>query len=1142
MRLEKGEIRLSASDLAAHGVCAYLTTLDLEVAHGQRRAPFRADPHLAALRERGAEHERAFLGHLRARGVEVFELPADAALAMAAQLTLDAMRRGFDAIAQATLLGERWQGRVDVLLRVERPSPRLGAWSYEPIDTKLARETKAATVLQLCLYAELLASMQGTPPERMSVVPPGVGFVPETYRTDEYLAYYRRVRESLERGVAGPTNTYPLPCAHCDICRWLPDCEARWQADDHLCVVAGMRRAAERELLVVPIPTTTALAAWGVPVTWRPERGARASYVALQDQARLQVASRGLIPPLHELLPVRAQEGLARLPEPARGDVFLDLEGDPFFGDGGLEYLFGLVHIGPNGGREYRARWGLDRSGERAAFEAVMDELVARWERVPQLHVYHFGHYEPAALKRLASRHGTREDELDALLRARRFVDLHKVMRQGVRAGVDSYSIKRLEALYAFQREAPLREAGRVRAAVEVMLELGRSQEITPDQRALVEAYNRDDCRSTSALRDWLEVRRSDALASGTEIPRPVPEGDGTAPERLTERLGRVRALAARLLEGVPEAAGERTPEQSACWLLAASLEFHRREDKVGWWDFFRLADLDESDRHDEPCAIAGLQWERRLELEGRQRLPVDRYTFPPQEVDGRSETAYLAKDRKLGKVEAIDVAAGWVEIKKRKETVDEHPASVFLHDRIDPRPKDESLERLAQWVVQNGWDAEGPFRAACDLLLATTGRGCDREGASLRRSGEDLVLAARRLGGELDGGVLPIQGPPGAGKTYTGARMVVELVRRGKKVGITALSHKVIRNLLNEIVNAASGEGVPIHCIVKVKEAEAAIPGAPVKETEENVAVRAALASHEAQVAAGTAWLWSREDMVGAVDVLFVDEAGQMALADALAVAPAARSVVLLGDPQQLEQPVQGTHPDGCDVAALSHVIGGEPTVAESRGLFLEHTWRLHPALCAFTSEQFYEGRLSSRPGLELQALHAPSPFDRCGLFYLPVDHQGSQNASVEEAEAIATLVEAWLTAGMEWTSRDGVRKTLSLEDVLIVAPYNAQLAVLKRRLPAGARIGTVDKFQGQQAPIVIYSMATSSPEEAPRGMEFLYSRNRLNVATSRAQCACVLVASPRLLLPDCRTPRQMRLANALCRFVEVANRVGPR
>jgi len=275
---------------------------------------------------------------------------------------------------------------------------------------------------------------------------------------------------------------------------------------------------------------------------------------------------------------------------------------------------------------------------------------------------------------------------------------------------------------------------------------------------------------------------------------------------------------------------------------------------------------------------------------------------------------------------------------------------------------------------------------------------------------------------------------------------------------------------------------------------------------------------------------------MANSVDVLFLDEAGQMSLANTLAIAQAATTLVLLGDPQQLDQPQRGVHPPGAEVSALGHLLNGRATIRGDQGLFLSETRRLHPDICAFTSEAFYDGRLFSRPENANQRLNSKGPIDGTGLRFAPVEHSANQNESPEEVERIAALIGHLLQNGATWTNKQNETFPLRPEDVLVVAPYNAQVAALAERLPAGTKVGTVDKFQGQEAPVVFYSMATSTPEDAPRGMEFLYSLNRLNVAVSRARCVAVLVASPALFKVECRTPRQIELANAFCRYLEMA------
>jgi uncharacterized protein len=403
---------------------------------------------------------------------------------------------------------------------------------------------------------------------------------------------------------------------------------------------------------------------------------------------------------------------------------------------------------------------------------------------------------------------------------------------------------------------------------------------------------------------------------------------------------------------------------------------------------------------------------------------------------------------------------------------------------------------------------------------------------------------AAVRLGLSLDGGTLAIQGPPGSGKTYTAAQMIVGLVRDGRRVGVTANSHKVIGNALDKIHEAAAKAGLP----VRIGQRHGQDEGPTSKHARplgSPAEARDALRGGEVDVLGGTAWLWSRADLQESVDVLFVDEAGQFSLANAIAVAPAGRSLVLLGDPQQLEQPLQGSHPPGAERSALGHVLGASAVIGEDLGLFLADTWRLHPDVCAFTSEVFYESRLTWQPSLANQALSGIPPAHGTGVRWLPVEHAGNATESVDEAVVITELVRRLIDGPARWTDREGETKPIGLEDIVIVAPYNAHVERIGRTL-AGAglitdRVGTVDKFQGQEAPISIYSMATSTPEEAPRGLEFLYSLNRLNVATSRARCVAVVVASPSLVRVACHTPRQMQLANALCRFVELAGGAPP-
>ena len=708
-----------------------------------------------------------------------------------------------------------------------------------------------------------------------------------------------------------------------------------------------------------------------------------------------------------------------------------------------------------------------------------MDWLTERWETHPDMHIYHFAPNEPSAMKRLMSRYATREDEVDRMLRAGLFVDLYRVVRGGIRAGVESYSTKELERFYGFQREVPLADANRALYAVTAPLELGDPGAIRDEDREAVESYNRDDCVSTYHLREWLEGIRTDLIDAGAEMDRPQP-GDGEASEALTERQLMTRELAERIAGDVPLSVEERTGEQHARWLLANMLDWHRREDKAAWWEYFRLSDCSLEDLLEERQALAQLEFAGAEG--GTARSPVHRYGFSVQETDLRgNEQLHMPGGEQIGTLVSIDSQGMTVDMKKRMAAAGIHPDAVFSHDHVNSDVLRDSLLRIGEDVADIGIGGDGPHRAARDLLLREPPR---LDGEPVRRGDETALGAALRVARRVDFGVLPVQGPPGSGKTYTGARMICELVAQGARVGITANSHRVIVNLLDEVMDAAEERGLDVRAVRKISGSPSDWPQHPrVTLATTNPQVFSELEG-PCRVAAGTAWLWARPEAVDSVDVLFVDEAAQVSLANALAMSHAGRSLALLGDPQQLDQPIQGMHPDGTDVSALGHLLGERQTIEEDRGLFLEQTWRLHPDICEFTSETFYESRLVPRAGQELQRVVSPGPVSGTGLGFLPVRHRGNRSFSDEEADRVAELVGGLVGGDSRWTDRDGDERTITLEDVLIIAPYNAQVFRIQDRLPE-ARVGTVDKFQGQEAPVVIYSMATSTPEDAPHGMD---------------------------------------------------------
>ncbi len=1137
-------MRRSASVLAAYSECAHLAWLDRRAALGLEPRPAAPDAAAELLFAHGREHERRRLEQYRADGIEVvtiedsYRQPEAAAAA-----TLAAMRGGAPVLYQGVLIDEGWWGIPDFLERVERPSA-LGAWSYEVVDAKLARRSKTTFLLQLGLYSALLAAAQGAEPERLHVEL-GTG-ERENFRVADFAAYFRRLRaRALVATSADHEPCYPGPVEFCGVCAWSARCESRREHDDHLSRVANIRGTQIRRLSAAGIDTLAALAA--LPEETRVPRMAPATLGVLRRQARLQRAQATTGTPSFEFLPPEPGRGFALLPAPSPGDVFFDMEGDPYV-EGGLEYLFGATAADDDGVPRYHAWWGHDRGDERRAFEDFIDFVVARRALDPAMRVYHYAPYEPTALKRLAGFHGTREAELDDLLRGGVLVDLYRVVRQGLCISQPSYSIKRLEVFYAGKREGGVTDAGQSIVAYERWMD-------DHDQSILdaIERYNEDDCDSTLKLRDWLLARRAEApvvearATTGGRSADVDAEPAVESPRAVSTRLRNEEkqrggeeavAIAARLLEGLdpdPAALGH---VERAQRLLAFLLEYHAREARPGWWAYFARRDMTDEELVEDPESIGGMTADPDHPPRPEKQSTVFTFRFPSQESKlSTGECIDPATGRSAGTVLAVETAERRLRLKRGKSLAAVPlPRAIGPTTPIDDEEKREAVRRFARDVEARGIAAAGRYRALRELLLRTAPRVAGVAPGAPLVAGEVTEVPAAAVVAGLDESTLFVQGPPGSGKTWLGARLIVGLLAAGKRVGVAAHSHRAIHNLLAAVEAVAEERGVSF---VGVKKSS----GGNEESLFKSALATPRITSRDVEkgdsldgcgLIAGTGWFFSRPELDSTLDVLFVDEAGQVALADAIAVGTAARNLVFLGDPHQLAQVAQGTHPDGAGVSVLQHLLGDDATVPPDRGLFLGTSWRMHPEVCGFISESFYDSRLHAAPHRERQRIDAPGVLAGAGVRFVPVEHAGNAQRAPEEAERIATLVAELLQGS--WTDVDGATHPMTPADIKVVTPYNAQAQELRERLPAGVAVGTVDKFQGQEAPVVFFSMATSSGEDLPRNLEFLFSRNRLNVAISRARALAVLVASPRLLDVACRTVEQMRLVNALCRFVERA------
>jgi len=1092
MHLDRGELVLSPTDLVNHLACPHLTSLDLRAARHEIEAPEAADESLQLLFRHGLEHEGAYLKRLEESGREVLEVPEDADVTVRAATTSEAMRAGVDVIYQATFLHEGERGHADFLLRAERPSD-LGDHSYDVADTKLARRMKVAALLQMAGYARHLERLQGQPPEWLIVVT-GDG-EERRFRSRDAAAFERRAFRRLRTAIEQGAETRPEPCAHCSQCRWAPRCGAEWEEGDHLSLVAFMRRDHRLALEAAGIRTVTDLAA--AEPSALPRSIGEPSRVRLCAQARLQIAERETGVPGYELLEPAEGLGLLRLPERSDGDVYLDFEGDPYEAEGnGREYLAGLFDRDGN----YGTYWAHSVKEERDLTKDLLADLVGRLDADPHMHIYHYAPYERAALARLTQRHGVGEADFDRLLRAEALVDLYAVVRQGLRISKPSYSIKKLEAFYWGEERHGEDGGGNGGGGGGVADALGSvvAYERWLDEGddailAEIEKYNRDDVRSTCDLHTWLEERRAELESCHGPQPRPaVPSGQPS--ERTNE------------LETAEEALVEELHSRGHP-LLAGLVGWHRREAKAQWWDFFRLAALTDEELVDDAAAIGRLgEPECERVLPPPARSTARRYPFPPQDTKLRAHESAVDVDtgKGVGEILALDPTAGWIELKIASNREPPHLRGLGPPGPPDTTELRSSLRRTATEIL------EGKTPLGLRLLDRTVP-------PTELEPGEIPADAVVRIGRGLSDAVLAVQGPPGSGKTTAGARLIRALLEDGLRVGITAPSHAVIGNLLRAVEHPALQRCEPgDHC------------GAPgVDLAPDNAAVVTALSSGKHRLVGGTAWLWAREELEGSLDVLVVDEAGQFSLANAVAVARSARALVLLGDPQQLAQPSKAVHPEGAGISALDHLLDGAATIPPERGVFLDTTWRLHSSIAETVSALMYDGRLVADPDCDRQAITGTGRWDGAGIRWVGVPHTGNRVASPEEAAEVARIVAELLEGS--WVDTTGKTSRLGVGDILAVAPYNAHVAQLSAAVPPGVRVGTVDKFQGQEAPVVVYAMGASSAEHAPRGVAFLYDPHRLNVAISRARCLAVVVASPALLDAAVSTPEELAAVNGL-------------
>jgi DNA polymerase III delta prime subunit len=858
----------------------------------------------------------------------------------------------------------------------------------------------------------------------------------------------------------------------------------------------------------------------------------------LKAQAKIQKESTGKAVPLYRILPHEAHKkmGLALLPSASPLDIYFDIEGFPLE-DGGLEYLWGVTYFDENGKRQYKDYWAHNQEQEKASFKAFIEWTYARWEQNPSMHIYHYANYEIAACRKLMGRYGICEDLVDQLLRNEVFVDLYKIVKGSLLLGEPRYSIKNVEHLYREKRATEVGSGGDSVAVYERWREApdGETWETSKVLNDIRE-YNIDDCNSTQELVDWLRLRQKehDIIYLGkTEIV------EAPTKEEITDRIQQRDRLLQKSIQLMEEGS---TEEAKVTNLLAWILEFHRREKKPMYWRLFDRMGLSAEELVDDiDCLAQCVRTEKPpYKPTPRARNFIYEYSFDPnQEFKGASEKyIVLGQERADGKNVTVTfikedsrLGEGYISLQTGEEL--EEIINLIPDEDIQAKPIPEALTRQVE-AFEQGHLAN---TAILDFLMRSNPRITGhKEGQPIAPSHDptkrlsEIIQAAQNL----DNSYLTIQGPPGSGKTYTAKHVIAELLKHGKRIGISSNSHKAINHLLLNTAEYCRKEGIKAYfaCTKNTDEALA--------ECGINVYKNENIASNlqPACVIGTTAWGFARNDLENAFDYLFIDEAGQVSVANLIAMSGSTKNIILMGDQMQLGQPSQGSHPEDSGLSILDYLLHTTPTIPESMGIFLGTTYRMHSTVNQFISEGIYEGKLESAPDNDNQRIQVPEGYQgifnkEAGIITIPVFHEGNTQSSEEEVELIVLLANELI--GRTFTTKNGTERPIDWKDILFVAPYNHQVNKLRLALSKQAKVGSVDKFQGQEAPIVFLSMCASNANESPRGMDFLFNKNRINVAISRAECMAVVVYSPMLADTVASTIQQMELLNLFQNLINI-------
>ena len=1122
MRISKNKILTSPSDLNNFVGCKFLIKNEIKFLNREiQKNKESIDQKL--WKEFGIKHEKKHFELFKKKYKKIISIKKDLSEAERYKKTVEAVKKGYDLIYHAFLIDEDFRGEADFLIKVNTVSD-LGHYSYEVYDTKKSSKPKPRHIYQITAYSSMLSKIQGLLPEKMYLI--DGSDITHQYKTKEFIDYYLFTKKNFDNYLINinKEKIYPEKSDHCNICDYTDECEKIWEKDNYINQVAKINRSQIEKLKKVKITTVAQLA------KANPDKlKIKINKQTLKDrisQAQLQEEKRETGKSKYIILDPDIGKGFYKLPEPDDGDLFFDIEGFPQEDGRGFEYLHGIYFKSKND-FEFKYFWAKNfkKKYEKENFVELIKFFKGHFNKYPKAHLYHYNSYEKRSLRQLASLYSSDFPEgsnfVDTLLRGEKFVDLFLIINQCARTSEKDMSLKSIEGvLYNFQRKGDVKKAEDSVKLYDYWL-TSKDEDTKKD---IIE-YNKEDCVSTYQLREFLIKNKPETINWYSITPENEKKSHDKKPWEEVE---------VELLKALDKKEIAKNPLTETIRNLVG---FHRREQKPEWWEMYDRMDKTHDELEDDAECIG------QCVLQSPKPEKVDKgyvftYKFNDQDYKLKKDSSvYDAHmNTSIGKIEEIIEQSpnkNIVKIKlgeKKYKSMSEMPSLVSLSRR--GAPSIAVLEQALNRFVLDFINKKGSsYKSVIDLLNRGNPDLKDiKSGDQLINDSEDITDESVKVVKQMKNTCLSIQGPPGTGKTYNSAKIIIELMKDGKKVGVSSNSHEAIKNLLSEIERQAKNEDFTFKGMKKSNSTNL-FEG----EFITDIIIDKPINTKDFSLFAGTAWFFSNVRMNQTLDYLFIDEAGQVSLANTISMATCAKNLVLIGDQMQLSQPIRGTHEGYAKLSSLDYILEDRDTIPPEQGIFLRETRRLNNKICKYISDSFYDSRLIPHEVTKIRSVKLDlKNIQNEGIFFIPTDHFGNSQRSDEEAEIVHDYYSKIMKKDFE--DENGKAK-IDTKNVMVVAPFNVQANNIKQKLlkkfSKDTRVGTIDLFQGQEAKVVFISMTSSDAENLPRHKDFFFNRNRLNVAISRAQNVAIILFNPNLLLASANSIHEMKLMNNFCKLL---------